>query len=207
MARRPPRGAPRRRAVPRRQIRQLLVFVEGEKTEDSYFKYWSRLRRHEVIVNIHEFKGADPFSLVTRAAAEQKHEMYEARHQRGEPHDEIWCVFDVDAHPKLTEAIDLAARHGIYVAVSNPCFELWLVLHYQDQTASIDRHPVQRLAKAHLKCGKALSSSVLVELASRYDSAIRRAQYLDKMHDGNGSGTRANPSSEVWKLVERINKP
>jgi hypothetical protein len=66
---------------------------------------------------------------------------------------------------------------------------------------------VQRLAKAHLKCGKALSSVVLVELASRYDRAIGRAQYLDKMHDGNGSGTRANPSSEVWKLVEQINKP
>ena len=31
----------------------------------------------------------------------------------------------------------LAEANGIFVAVSSPCFELWLVLHYRDQTADI----------------------------------------------------------------------
>ena len=33
------------------------------------------------------------------------------------------------------------------VAVSNPCFELWLVLHAREQTAFISRHDVQRLSE------------------------------------------------------------
>ena len=29
----------------------------------------------------------------------------------------------------------MARDNGIRVAISNPCFELWLVLHYAQQTA------------------------------------------------------------------------
>jgi RloB-like protein len=198
------RGPPRPRRTPQQQIRQILVFVEGERTEDGYFKHWGRQHRSEVIVNIHEFTGAAPLSLVERAVAEQKRERYETNHGRGQPHDEIWCVFDVDAHPKLPVAIQLAATHNINVAVSNPCFELWLVLHYQDQTASIEGREVEKLAKSHLKCGKTLSPQALDALTSRYEEALKRAKALDKKHDGDGSPPRTNPSSEVWKLVERI---
>jgi RloB-like protein len=189
--------------MPQRQIRQILVFVEGEQTEDGYFKHWGRLHRSEVIVNIHEFNGT-PLPLVERAVREQKAERYEARHGRGQPHDEIWCVFDVDSHPKLQEAIQLAVRHGIRMTVSNPCFELWLVLHYQDQTASIERHRIQKLARTHLQCRKALSPQALEALTSRYGKAIKRARALDKKHEDDGNPPRHNPSSEVWKLVERI---
>ncbi len=182
------------------------MFVEGERTEDGYFKHWGRLYRGKVIVNVHEFNGS-PLSLVQRAVAEQKHERREERRRRGQPHDEIWCVFDVDVHPKVAEAVEFAATHNINVAVSNPCFELWLVLHYQDQTAYIERRAVQGLAKSHLKCGKTLSAQALEALTSLYGEAIKRAKVLDAKHEGDGSRPRNNPSSEVWKLVERIRRP
>jgi len=123
------------------------------------------------------------------------------------PHDEIWCVFDVDAHPKLAEAIELAGRHGIEVAVSSPCFELWFILHYEDQTAHIERHPAQARAKGLLGCGKVLSPDALNALADRHDDAVKRAKALDKKHKGDGSPPRSNPSSEAWKLVDRIRYP
>ncbi len=198
------RGPLRPRSTrPRRP--QILIFVEGERTEDGYFKHWGRHHRGEIIVNVHEFNGP-PLRLVERAVASQRHEAYEARHGRGEPYDEIWCVFDFDSHAKLAEAIALAAKHGIRLAVSNPCFELWLTLHCQDQTASIDARAVQKLAREHLKCGKALSPRALDALVSRYANAVERAKQLDRMHNDNGSPARSNPSSEVWKLVERIKK-
>lgn len=206
MTRQDRRGPPRPRTTPQRQIRQILVFVEGRRTEDGYFKHWGRRNRSKVIVNVHEFNG-DPLSLVRRAVAEQKYERYEEKHRRGQPHDEIWCVFDVDAHERMAEAVELAVTHNINVAVSNPCFELWLVLHYQGQTAFIEGHAVQRLAKAHLKCGKALSVQALEALTSRYDEAVKRAKALDAKHEGDGSPPRSNPSSEVWRLVERIRQP
>lgn len=182
------------------------MFVEGERTEDGYFKHWGRGQRGNVIVNVHEFNGT-PLALVRRAVGEQKHERHEERRQRGRPHDEIWCVFDVDAHPKMAEAIELATMHNINLAVSNPCFELWLVLHYQDQTASIERRAIQKLAKSHLKCGKTLSTEALEALTSLYGEAVIRAKALDVKHEGDGSPPRSNPSSEVWKLVERLRKP
>lgn len=198
------RGPPRPRVTPPRRP-QILVFVEGERTEDGYFTHWKRRHRGEIIVDIHEFNSG-PLQLVERAVAEQRHEVYEARRGRGDPHDEIWCVFDRDSHSKLADAIVLAGKHGIEVAVSNPCFELWLVLHYQDQTAAIDGRAVQKLAREHLKCGKALSPRALDSLTCRYTDAVERAKLLDRMHAENGSPARGNPSSDVWKLVERIRK-
>jgi hypothetical protein len=182
------------------------MFVEGERTEDGYFKHWGRRLRNEVIVNVHEFNGP-PLPLVERAVSEQKAERYDARHGRGQPHDEIWCVFDVNSHPKLPEAIQLAVQHGIEVAVSNPCFELWLILHYQDQTAHIGSGPAQKWAQELLKCKKVLTEAALKDLEARYEHAVKRARALDAKHEGDGSSPRSNPSSEVWKLVERIRKP
>jgi hypothetical protein len=54
--------------------------------------------------------------------------------------DEVWCVFDVDEHPKLAEARDQANANGIQLAVSNPCFELWLLLHFQEHRAHAGGH-------------------------------------------------------------------
>lgn len=185
---------------------QILVFVEGERTEEGYFKFWWRHNRDKVIVHIDERNGT-PMTLVEYAVARKQHEEREERRARGRAHDEVWCVFDVDTHLKIEEAVELAQRHDIKVAVSNPCFELWLVLHYQDQTASIDRHSAQKLARSHLKCGKALSPQALEALTSRYNEAAKRAKALDKKHEGDDSPPRNNPSSEVWKLVEMIRKP
>ncbi|MCB9390355.1 MAG: RloB domain-containing protein [Acidimicrobiia bacterium] len=35
---------------------------------------------------------------------------------------------------------------AIGVALSNPCFELWVVLHHEDQTAHVDRRSIQQRA-------------------------------------------------------------
>ncbi len=206
MARDRRRGPPRPRRTPQQQIRQILIFVEGERTEDGYFKFWWRRSRDKVIVHIDERNGT-PITLVERAVARKKHEEREERRERGKAHDEVWCVFDVDEHSHLAEAILLAENNGINVAVSHPCFELWFILHYEDQTAHIERHPAQVRAKELLGCGKALSPDALNALADRYDDAVKRAKALDKKHEGDGSPARYNPSSEAWKLVDRIRYP
>ena len=86
--------------------------------------------------------------------------------------DEIWCVFDTDQHPNLAQAINEAGQSEIEVAVSNPCFELWLVLHSQEQTAFIDRHDAQRLANAlGLSNDKNIPDTAWVRLGQPFQGA------------------------------------
>jgi hypothetical protein len=58
--------------------------------------------------------------------------------------EEVWCVFDIDEHPLIPEAKDQARANGIEMAISNPCFELWALLHFQDQRAHIEQGKVQQ---------------------------------------------------------------
>ena len=119
--------------------------------------------------------------------------------------DEIWCVFDTDQHPNLAQAINEAGQSEIEVAVSNPCFELWLVLHSQEQTAFIDRHDAQRLANAlGLSNDKNIPDTAWVRLGPDFETAKERARALAERHVGNGSSRRENPSSDVWRLVDRL---
>ena len=114
-------------------------------------------------------------------------------------------MFDKDAHPNLAQAINEAGQSGIEVVVSNPCFELWLVLHAREQTAWIDRHDVQRLASTlGLADGKSIPDNARQALVEGFETARQRARTLDERHAGNGSPPRENPSTDVWRLVDRL---
>lgn len=183
--------------------REILVFTEGAKTEDGYLLPWRRAYRGAVLLEIDPFHGV-PQSLVERAVATKKAEARDERRGRGRAHDEIWCVFDINSHPNVPEAVRLAETHGIGLAISNPCIELWFMLHFQDQTAYLNRHEAQSAALALLGCGKVLTRAAMDLLYEGYDDARDRAQRLDAKHDGDGSPPGSNPSSSVWSLIEAI---
>jgi hypothetical protein len=180
-----------------------LVFVEGLRTEEDYLVHWHRAHRRHVNVTIHPFR-AGPRQLIERAVQEKRRGEREQRRGRGRAYDEVWCCFDVDEHPHLHEVEQIAQANGIALAVSNPCIELWFLLHYESQTAYVDRWDAQRRASDHLGCGKALTPTALTELETRLSIATERAQALDVKHAGDGSPAGHNPSSSVWRLVGSI---
>jgi hypothetical protein len=115
--------------------------------------------------------------------------------------DEVWCVFDVDEHPKLRDAEQQARAHRISLAISSPCFELWVLLHFRDHTAYIHRHDAQRACSQHIPN---YNKSVLYsELRNGYEAAVRRAIALDKQHGSLGE-EGSNPSTWVYRLTERL---
>jgi RloB-like protein len=181
----------------------LRAFVEGQRTEEDYLKHLWRPRRAAVNLMIDKFRGT-PMALVERAVRERKAELRDAKKGRGVPADEVWCVFDFDVHPNVPEAIALAVDNEIGVAASNPCIELWFILHHRSQTAHIERHDAQRQSATLLGCEKALSSQALAALDPLYGDAMNRAQSLDLKHEGDGSPPRSNPSSDVWRVAERL---
>jgi hypothetical protein len=113
-------------------------------------------------------------------------------------------VFDIDEHPNVAQAVALARDNDIQLAISNPCLELWFILHFEDQTAWIDRKVAQDRSQDLLSCGKVLTPEAFGLLRERHDAAAARAQALDEKHRLDGSPPGENPSSSVWRLIEAI---
>lgn len=80
--------------------------------------------------------------------------------------------------------------------MSNPCFEVWLILHFADCAAGISspKAAAEKLRR-HLP-GYAKGTLDFASLAERVDKAVERAKAL-------GPG---NPSTDMWKLVEVVRK-
>jgi hypothetical protein len=110
-------------------------------------------------------------------------------------------VFDIDDHPNVTTAKQLAIDNDVALAVSNPCFELWALLHFSDQRAHIERDKLQSQLQRHLPgYDKELE---LAKLHPGYDEAVRRARQLD---DDAVRADRIgrNPTTGVYVLTEVI---
>ncbi len=195
------RDSLRRRAPFRKVLPRILIVCEGTVTEPGYFEELRRLYRRVVDVKISP--GGVPKTLVERAAAFKKACEREATVKKDDNlrYDEVWCVFDVDDHPKIADARQQARDNGINLAISNPCFELWVLLHFQDQRAHISRQKLRAACKTHLPgYEKELPTELLNQ---RYDQATTRARDLDVWQQEQGREC-GNPSTGVYKLTEAI---
>jgi hypothetical protein len=196
-------AAPRRRQSSEPKRKEILIFAEGAVTEEAYIVFYKRRHRRQVLIEVDEFRGT-PLALVERAKEAKTRAEREERRGRGRAQDELWCVFDVDEHPNLKQAIEMAKANGINVAISNPCIELWFLLHFKDQTAHVDRHQAQSECRAALGCGKALTDAALERLAENIDIATGRARKLEIKHRNDGTPAPGNPSSGMWRLMASI---
>lgn len=103
---------------------------------------------------------------------------------------------------------DRASQKNVKLAVSNPCFELWLLLHFRDQTAHISRQDAKRVAnQLGIMEGKEIRSEMFDQLENQYEDAKRRARALDRKHEGDGSPPGSNPSTCMWRLIDSIRRP
>ncbi|MCB9760075.1 MAG: RloB domain-containing protein [Alphaproteobacteria bacterium] len=204
------RSAPslRRRGPSRPPKTQIWVFCEGEKTEPDYLIWFARQHRHESI-EIRPVKGCGVPRTVVEKARDRKRELERlARPHRASSFDgrfEVWVMIDRDEHPQVVEAWVMARDNGIGWAFSNPCVELWGVLHVADQTAAIHRHDCQALLHAltpsyHHERGACFDPSAMV---SGYDDAVRRARHLEARREA-AEDLGGNPSTTVYRLTESI---
>lgn len=139
----------KRHVATRKTRRTFLIFCEGARTEPEYLE---GLRKDPAIhvaaavqLRVEPGYGRDPRTLVSRAVEARRR----AREQ-DEEIDEVWCVFDVESpkhHPGLLNAIQLAQANDIKLAISNPCFELWLILHFQDHGRALTSDDACRLRR------------------------------------------------------------
>jgi RloB-like protein len=200
----PNRNRPLHRRSPKLQPRpRLLIICEGKLTEPSYFRGFKDAEKVRLVDVVIDDEGGTPKTLVERAVIKMKAAKKAARRAQDKSleYDQIWCVFDVDEHPKLMDARQQANAHKISLAVSNPCFELWLLLHFRDQRGWMHRHDAQCACREQIPgFDKEIDFR---RVRDRVDVAIQRAIELDLWQTTRGEQD-SNPSTTVHKLVQRL---
>ncbi|MEU3112871.1 RloB family protein [Micromonospora chalcea] len=176
-----------------------MIFCEGKNSEPDYINGLKRLpeiaNNTALNLELHPEQGV-PLTLVEMAAD-----------RLADPEvDECWCIFDVEwpkNHPNLIRAKQLAQGRGVGLVISNPCFELWLILHYDRCNKFINTAEAESLSrKLDGRTGKSIDSRIY--MAKRKEAA-RRAEQLERDHESNGTTfPDNNPSSGMHYLLRAL---
>ena len=192
------------RGAARKQPRErFLVLCEGEATEPDYLRGFSAWCRNPLVEVVVPREHGVPLTLVERAVERQNLAEKTAKKEKDAnlQFDRVWCVFDVDEHPNLNDAIQKARSGGINLAVSNPCFELWVLLHFREQPGARHHSKLRALLGAHIPgYDKHLDFKVL---ESGYFEAVKRAERLVREARSVGEDSR-NPTTTMHHLTEEI---
>ena len=180
-----------------RDARLIVIASEGKDTERIYFKALAKeYTNPRVHVHILERSEDEQNNSSPEHVLKQLND-YKG-HYELESDDELWLVVDRD---RWTEAMlsrvatECAQDNFMHVALSNPCIELWLLLHLVDATLLtpeeeqlwMENRRKSKNADPYLKVrlrqemGSYHESSYDAKmLIEHVDVAIARAEALDK---------------------------
>lgn len=184
---------------------KIVLYSEGEKTERDYFEALRRFYQN-TLVDIEIVAGAGvPLTIAKLATEAAISTRRRSKRQSYAKRDEFWAIFDRDDHPHVSEAISRCNDADVGVAFSDPCFELWLILHFQNFDRPDHRHDVQKHLETlckdydHLK----RKTTDCDKLMGRVTEAEDRAeQQLGRRKDeGEPPGP---PFTTVYNLTRRI---
>ena len=177
-----------------------MVVCEGRVTEPQYLKEYNRFHRDSVLdIEISKVCGV-PKTLVDHAKERKSEATAAAKTERDKylAYDSVWCVFDIDEHPNLPHAIQMANDNGIELAISNPCFELWLLLHFRESPGMQHRDRITKLLTSHVQ-GYDKSIDYAVYSSGLQDAELRAAR-LGRAAEEAGDPIR-NPTTGVYRLT------
>ena len=180
-----------------RDARLIVIASEGKDTERIYFKALAKeYTNPRVHVHILERSEDEQNNSSPEHVLKQLND-YKSQYEL-EADDELWLVVDKD---RWTEAMlsrvatECSQEVAMHMALSNPCFELWLLLHLEDAASLtpeehvrwMENRRMSRNADPYLKIrlrqkiGSYHESSYdVLTLIVHVEEAIERAKALDK---------------------------
>lgn len=186
----------------------VVVACEGAVTEPEYFQ-GLKSQEHNPRLHVEILQRSDP-SLSSPAHVLRQLVAFAAEYAIRQG-DQLWLVLDRDSQSWNDEMMsDVASecwRRDYQLAVSNPCFEVWLLLHFEDVQCQSEQCKSELLQNADgllkkLIAERRKANEVLFETCRPgLDLARQRAQALDTNQQDRwpqGLGTR------VYRLVESI---
>lgn len=191
----------RRKALNYKIKKSILIVGEGI-CEQLYFKQLSLL---DVFKDIHiESKTPPhpmPTDIVNRAYALKRDADYDA----------VWCIFDMDKEKEnpenYKEALKKAQDKMINVAKVFPCFELWLLLHFNESFKPYSNYKeiIKDLKKEILdydKNEKYYQTKILpILLENKLEDAI---QNCIKLEEHNIKHQTKSSICDIYKIIQNI---
>lgn len=208
-----PRRRPRKRTRKSRNrpVRRIIVVsAEGRETEKKFFDALNhRLTGCTVTYALRKRSKSEPMQVLDDLIA---HRLRQIR--VNERADAYWTVIDHDRTDKdeLRKVFAKAKKNGCCVADSNPCFELWLLLHHK----SLGKYKRLEASGDVAKCTP--SSKALEQIDPTYDPDRKgkwdASPYMDKLDAAIENAERVDKTqpeeplnclgSRVYKLVASI---
>ena len=201
-----------------RDARLIVIASEGKDTERIYFKALAKeYTNPRVHVHILERSEAEQNNSSPDHVLKQLND-YKSQYEL-EADDELWLVVDKD---RWTEAMlsrvatECSQEVAMHMALSNPCFELWLLLHIEDSALLTPEEQKQWIenrrkskngdpylkVRLRQKMGSYHESSYdALALIAHVEDAIERARALDKNPNDRWPQTLG---TRVYLLAERV---
>ena len=180
--------ASKREKTPSKQMRKIaLVICEGE-TEVCYINLLKTWYKSPIRIVSHIEGTKITPSLVEKRTKELKISQWDKVH--------TFLMYDMDV-----QAINEKLRKcKAEMLLSNPCFEIWLLLHAKDQKAAIETDALIKELKKSAPVWKNYSKSAFTDtqksfLNNNTDVAVARAKILQEFQ---------NPSTGIYKLIEML---
>lgn len=202
-------------------LKAFLIACEGICSEPNYInglvlnEKSNRKIADGTVVKIAPHQHSDPYGVLQDLLRSPNYENY----------DELWIVIDRDevelkrkgfgghTEENFQKALKESKEHGVKVACSNPCFELWIVLHFEYRDTACSRGDIQK--KALVKINSILPKEKQLKkvenlkslenlynlLKDRVDIARRNAKKLRSNEEA-----KANPSTGMYKLLDSLLK-
>jgi len=202
-----------KRSIPTRECKKrFLIVCEDSRSAPNYFRALSKYLKIAASIEVcPSTLGTDPVNVV-QSAIDIREKIEEE--SNADPFDSVWAVFDADLHSQnkhqIPNARQLADSNTIKLAISNPCFEYWLILHFEScgETELQSDRMISKLstlwikyAKKKYEKGKADFSHVV----KKCDEARKRAEQGRRQAAGR-SPEEQNPCSEIDLLIDEIQK-
>ncbi len=181
-----------------RDARLCIIAAEGAKTEAQYFAMFRNPAVKVMVLPTGVDGRSSPQDVFNRL------ERYKEQYDFG-PKDTLWLMIDVDRWHRLAEICKEVKRHtNIRLAVSNPCFELWLWLHHADAVMNdTDCEAIE--ASLRTRLGEYNKSRLDFEMYKPHiDQAVRRAKAL---HTNLRELWPSFPGSHVYRVIESLPVP
>lgn len=198
----------RREAQLRTPAPRVLLVCEGEKTEPNYFRELIGAWSLSPQVQIGSHDGSSPDKVVAHAE-----HLQEVARLEGDAFDEVYCVFDRDAHERFADAVASLKQLGqpFKGVVSVPCFEFWLLLHFGFTDKPFARKgdkSVGNTVVSDLKTKQGFAKydkgmeGVFGLLKSKLPAALKHAITLAANPVDHSK--HPNPSTQIHELIARL---
>lgn len=195
----------KRGKVSRKTKKIILIGAEGKnQTERKYFKAFNQVQS-EYKIMAGKGNNTNPVGVVEDLLKSAKQEELDLKDG-----DILACFIDVDfkngRDQELRAAMKLARQNNISVFLSNPCFEIWYLLHFRYSTKPYgsNEEVIKELGSYISDYSKSKDVYDLIE--NKIDQALLNTKRLESYHLENGTNDRLKkpPSTEAYKLIEMI---